>query len=105
MAATRGHIFPTAGAGIRGENWQALAGVEKVLPMKYWEITADKLSAAGWSWGMTTANDPQARELFIVDAQRDDGRRFIARSDELLAGSLELEQAARNGLPPGCRAH
>jgi hypothetical protein len=38
-----------------------LAGVEKVLPVKYWEIIADKLSAAGWSWGMTTATDAQAR--------------------------------------------
>jgi len=31
--------------------------------VKYWEIIADKLSAAGWSWGMTTATDAQAVEL------------------------------------------
>jgi len=24
-------------------------------PMKYWEIVADKLSAAGWSWGYCSA--------------------------------------------------
>jgi len=29
--------------------------------MKYWEIIADKLSAAGWSWGMTTTSDAQER--------------------------------------------
>jgi hypothetical protein len=24
-------------------------------PMKYWEVIADKLSAAGWSWGYCSA--------------------------------------------------
>jgi len=24
-------------------------------PMKYWETVADKLSAAGWSWGYCSA--------------------------------------------------
>jgi hypothetical protein len=57
------------------------------------------------SWGMTTATAAQARTLFIVDAHRDDGRRFVVRSDELLTAFLELEQATRNGSPPGCRAH
>jgi hypothetical protein len=42
---------------------------------------------------MTTATDARARELFIVDAHRDDGRRFVVRSDELLTALLELEQA------------
>ena len=32
---------------------------------------------------MTTAIDAEARELFIVDAHRDDGRRFVVRSDEV----------------------
>ena len=65
--------------------------------MKYWEIIADKLSAAGWSWGMTTAIDVDAGKVFIVDAHRDDGRRFIARSDELLTAFLELEQQTKCG--------
>ena len=26
-----------------------------VLPVKYWEIVAEKLSAAGWSWGYCSA--------------------------------------------------
>ena len=65
--------------------------------MKYWEIIADRLSAAGWSWGMTTATDAQARALFIVDAHRDDGRRFVVRSDELLTAFMELERATKSG--------
>ena len=90
MAATRG---PES----KGENWQGLAGVEKVLPMKYWEIIADRLSAAGWSWGMTSATDAQTRTLFVVDAHRDDGRRFVVRSDELLTAFLELERNVWEG--------
>jgi hypothetical protein len=62
--------------------------------MKYWEIIADKLSAAGWSWGLTTAIDAHAGKLFVVDAHRSDShRRFIVRSDELLTAFLELERA------------
>lgn len=60
--------------------------------MKYWEIIADRLSASGWSWGMTTAHDARAGKLFIVDAHRCDGRRFIVRADELVTAFLELEQ-------------
>jgi hypothetical protein len=61
--------------------------------VKYWEIIADKLSAAGWSWGMTTAINAHAGKLFVVDAHRSDSRgRFIVRSDELLSAFLELER-------------
>ena len=60
--------------------------------MKYWEVIEDKLSAAGWSWGMTTAIDADAGKLYIVDAHRDDARRFIVRANEKLTAFLELEQ-------------
>jgi len=29
--------------------------------MKYWEIIADNLSKAGWSWGWVTAVDSEGR--------------------------------------------
>ena len=58
--------------------------------MKYWEILADKLSAAGWSWGYCSAVTPEGWR-WIVDAHRSDGRRFIVHSDELLSAFLELE--------------
>jgi hypothetical protein len=38
--------------------------------MKYWEIIADRLSAAGWSWGCVSAVDREARTIWIVDAHR-----------------------------------
>jgi hypothetical protein len=40
--------------------------------MKYWEIIADNLSKAGWSWGCVSALDSQGRTIWIADAHRDD---------------------------------
>jgi hypothetical protein len=37
---------------ILGQIAKAMEGDSGIMPpMKYWEIVADKLSAAGWSWG------------------------------------------------------
>ena len=60
--------------------------------MKSWEIIADRLSAAGWNWGCMSALDREGRTIWIVDAHRDDGKRFVVRSDELLTAFLELER-------------
>src|SRR5438552_10682288 len=62
--------------------------------MKYWEIISDKHSKAGWSWGIVSAIDCEGRTIWIADAHRDDGNRFIVRADEkLTAAFLELESA------------
>ena len=61
--------------------------------MKYWEIVADNLSKAGFSWGYVSAIDSNRRTIWIVDAHRDDGRRFIVRADEKPNAFLELESA------------
>ncbi len=55
-------------------------------------ITADNLSKAGWSWGCVSALDRNRRTIWIVDAHRDDGKRFIGRSDEKISAFLELEK-------------
>ena len=39
--------------------------------MKYWEIIADNLSKAGWSWGWVSVVDSEGRTIWIVDAHRD----------------------------------
>ena len=49
--------------------------------MKFWEVIADNLSKAGWSWGCVSAIDFSGRTLWIVDAHRDDGKRFVAQAD------------------------
>ena len=41
------------------------------------EIIADKLSASGWSWGCVSAIDSQGQTIWIVDAHRDNGKRFV----------------------------
>ena len=61
--------------------------------MKYWEIIADNLSKAGFSWGCVSAIDSNGRTIWIVDAHRDDGKRFVVRADEMLTAFLELETA------------
>ncbi len=50
--------------------------------MKYWEIIADNLSKAGWSWGRVSAIDSKGRTIWIVDAHRDDGKRFVVRAEQ-----------------------
>jgi hypothetical protein len=42
-----------------------------------------------------SAVDSQGRTIWIVDAHRDDGRRFIVHSDEKLSAFVELESAIR----------
>jgi hypothetical protein len=61
--------------------------------MKYWEIIADNLSKAGWSWGCVSAVDQRGRTIWIADAHRDDGQRFVVQADEKLTAFLELESA------------
>jgi len=59
---------------------------------RYWEIIADNLSKAGWSWGCVSAIDSDGRTIWIVDAHRDDTKRFVVRSEEKLSAFLELER-------------
>jgi hypothetical protein len=63
--------------------------------MKYWELIADKLSAAGWSLGWISAVDSEGRTIWIVDAQRVNGRRLVVRADEKLAAFVALESEIR----------
>jgi hypothetical protein len=39
--------------------------------------------------------DSQGRTIWIVDAHRGDGKRFVVRADEKLTAFLELETAIR----------
>jgi hypothetical protein len=64
--------------------------------VKYWEIIADNLSKAGWSWGCVSAIDSNGQTIWIADAHRDDGKRFVVHADEKLTAFLELETAIRD---------
>ena len=63
--------------------------------MKYWEINADNLKKARWSLGWVSALDSQGRTIWIADAHRDDGKRFVVHADEKLTAFLKLESATR----------
>jgi len=62
-------------------------------PVKYWEIIADNLSKAGWSWGCVSALDSQGHTIWIADAHRSDGKRFVLQANEKLTRFVELEAA------------
>jgi hypothetical protein len=78
-------------AAASGGEWAPRIG----LRLKYWEIIADNLKKAGWSLGWVSAVDSEGRTIWIVDAHRHDGKRFIVRADEKLTAFLELETAIR----------
>ena len=61
--------------------------------MKYLEPIADNLSEAGWSWGCVSAVGREGRTIWIADAHRGDGERFVVRADEKLSAFIELERA------------
>jgi hypothetical protein len=66
--------------------------------VKQWELIADKLSKAGWTWGCVATIDSSGRTIFVADAHRDDRKRFVVRSEEKLTVFLELEKGTRESL-------
>jgi hypothetical protein len=46
-----------------------------------------------------SAVNADGRTIWIADAHRDDGKRFIVRADEKLTAFLELESAIRAASP------
>jgi hypothetical protein len=61
--------------------------------LKYWEIIADNLKKAGWSYGYVSAVDSHGRTFWIADAHRGDGQRFVVHADEKLTAFVELQRA------------
>ena len=69
---------------------------------RYWEIIADNLSRGGWSYGYVSAVDREGRTIWIADAHRGDGKRFVVRANGKLTAFLELESAVRAGASVTC---
>ena len=74
--------------------------------MKYWELIADNLSKADWSWGCVSAIDSNGRTMWIADARRDNGKRFVMRGGDILTAFLELpiHRLSEAGWSWGCVA-
>ena len=62
--------------------------------MKYWEILADNLKKRGWSWGCLSAIDREGRTIWIADAHRGDGKRFVVQISTL-SRSLHVVRCGR----------
>jgi hypothetical protein len=65
----------------------------RIRRVKYWEIIADRLKKRGWSYGYVSAIDSEGRTIWIVDAHRDNGKRYVVHADEKLTAFLEPELA------------
>jgi hypothetical protein len=46
----------------------------------------------GCSWGYVSAFDSKRRTIWIADAHRDDGERYVVRADEKLTAFVEIER-------------
>jgi len=59
----------------------------------HWKIITENLRNPRWDCGCISAIDSEGRTIWIADAHRDDGKRYVVRADELLTAFLELERA------------
>jgi|SRR6516162_241908 hypothetical protein len=75
----------------------------RIRRVKYWEIIADNLKKRGWSLGWVSALGSRGRTIWIVDAHRDEGKRFVVRAGEKLTAFVELESAIRARQEAGAR--
>ena len=64
-------------------------------PVKYWEIIADNLSKAGWSWGCVSAVDSLGEKSSLLTRIAATESVSLWRADEKLTALLELEMAIR----------
>ena len=62
------------------------------------DIIADNLKKRGWSFGYVSAVGSKGRTIWIADAHRGDGKRFVVRAGEKLTAFLELESTTQRGL-------
>jgi hypothetical protein len=49
----------------------------RIRRVKYWDLIADRLSKAGFSWGCVAAMGHGGRTIWIAEAHRDDGKRSL----------------------------
>jgi hypothetical protein len=61
--------------------------------VKFWELVADNLKKRGWSYGYVSAVDSQRRTVWIADAHRGNGKRYVVHADDKLTALIELESA------------
>lgn len=61
------------------------------MSKQYWEILADEIHVAGWSYGYTRAIFPDGKFYYIADAHKNDGCKYVAQAETLLTTFMELQ--------------
>ena len=51
-------------------------------------MIADKIAAAGWTYGYCRAYDNGNRDVWIAEAHRDDGHKYVAKAETLLTAFI-----------------
>jgi hypothetical protein len=72
-----------------------------ILSMFDWEIIADQIAKAGWSYGynkyLTDDKDSgEVRVVYVADAHRSDGHRFVSQAETLMTAFIELQKVLRD---------
>ena len=80
--------------------WRAKAA-ESVRVKRYWEIIPGNLKKAGWRCGCISSTDANARQFWVVAAEREHAGRFIVRADHRCTAYLELHAAIHRKLRSG----
>jgi hypothetical protein len=57
-----------------------------------WEIVADNLSKAGWTWGCVPLWIVKCGQSISLTRNRDDRQRFVVHADDKFAAFFELEK-------------
>lgn len=79
----------------------AAAALVNEMPMFYWEIIADQIAKAGWSYGYNKyltgdKESGEVRVVFVADAHRSDGHRFVSQAETLMTAFIELQKMVRD---------
>jgi hypothetical protein len=67
---------------------------DAIRRVKYWELIADNLIKEGWSWGCVATVDREGRTIWIANAHRGDGKRFVVHADEKLTAFVEFRRSS-----------
>lgn len=66
----------------------------KTTGKQYWEIIADQLHEAGWSYGYSQAIVRDLGDVWIADAIKN-GHRYIVQAPTLMTAFIELQKVTR----------
>jgi len=79
--------------------WLRTIGDRILRRMKYWEIIGDRPGKAGFSLGCVSTINSNSRTIWIVDAHRGDGRRFMVRADKKLSAFVNSNVSTSESKP------